>query len=113
MTAAVEDPKDIVRRVALALPETTRRVLKGDEHFITSGYVFAYVLGDRLVAKLAPRDSRRLLEEGRVALFSGLRSSRYGDWVAADLASAPPDLLKNLIDLAYARVTESPLVHSS
>jgi hypothetical protein len=109
---AVEDPKDVVRRHALSLRDTTSRVLVGDEHFIASGYTFAYLKGDTLVAKLAPEDSQRLLAEGKVTLFQGLRSSRYGDWVAADLATSPPELLTELIDLAYARVTDSPLVQS-
>ena len=108
----MEDPKDLVRRHALGLRGTTARVLKGDEHFIASGYTFAYLLGDRLVAKLAPADSRRLIEAGSVALFQGLRSSGYGDWVVVGLGPASPALLVDLVDLAYARAVDSPLVRA-
>lgn len=109
----MEDPRDIVRRHALGLRGTTSRVLKGDEHYIAHGYTFAFLRGDRLVAKLAPDESKALIDEGKVVLYQELRSSGYGDWVAADLAKAEPDLLRQLVNFGYGRAIDSPLVGAS
>lgn len=109
----MEDPRDIVRRHALGLRGTTSRVLKGDEHYVAHGYTFAFLRGGRLVARLAPTDSNALIEEGKVEFFQELRSSGYGDWVVVDLAQADPDLLRQLVNLAYGRAIDSPLVGAS
>ncbi len=98
------DGPDLVRRHALGLHDTTVRVLKGHEQFIACGATFVFLRDRRLIVKLSPEDSRRLIGEGKVALFEGLRSSRYGDWVEVDLDDSPPDVVTALIDLAYRRV---------
>ena len=98
-----EDPLDLVRRHALSLPNTTMRVLKGNPHFIVNAGTFVYVSENSLIAKLAPDDSRRLIAGGKVRLFRGEHSSRYGDWVEVELGSAGRQLLTELVDLAYNR----------
>jgi hypothetical protein len=96
---------DDVRRLSLALPETTEQVTWGtDITFRVRDRIFA-ITGDGATAasiKASPDDQAALVASDPASFQPSAYTGRVG-WVTVQLATVPPALLEQLLMSAWRR----------
>jgi hypothetical protein len=96
-------PADVVRRLALALPDTDEGLSYGTPGFRRSGKLFARLHqdGESLVAR-ADAEDRDALIDAEPRVFFVTDHYRGYPWVLVRLASASEPLLKEVLANAWA-----------
>jgi hypothetical protein len=102
---------DLIRRLALALPETTESAHFGTPDFRVGGKIFATArLGEPVaMVKLPPHIQEAMLQAHPGVFIPAAGAWGRGGSTLVDTEKVDPDLLKELLALAWRQVAPKKL----